>query len=281
MPTLFAQSASGAWTWKGGKNGKNFHGSYGVMGVSSPSNAPPGLYEASEWQDLQGNFWLYGGDRLGIPVNDLWKFNINTQQWVWVSGAMLQGSMIPQYGSIGVPSNTNSPGFRQTSSSWVDLQGSFWLYGGFSYDTSGVSAMDSYSDLWKYDPNMNTWTWMKGSKFTSGIANYGNKGVEAMTNLPPRMDETNLTWTDVTGDLWLMDKSACLWKYRITTNNWIWIKGNFPANPAVYGVKGQPSLLNNPGVTYVNFTRWKDSSGNFWYYDGLLWKYEIQNNSWT
>ena len=58
-------------------------------------------------------------------------------------------------------------------------------------------------------------------------------------------------------------------------------------NP-VYGKKGVPSLNNTPGSTFYDYTRWKDSKGDFWYlysrwpgYLKVLWRYEVAINSWT
>src|SRR5438045_3105947 len=51
----------GTWTWISGDSAVNSPGVYGTQGIPSVNNHPPGLYEAAEWKDKQGNFWIYGG----------------------------------------------------------------------------------------------------------------------------------------------------------------------------------------------------------------------------
>jgi hypothetical protein len=285
------QTLPGCWMWSGGvQQTNNYAGSYGTKGVASPNNYPPGLYEASEWQDQLGNFWLYGGVNQVVGFYDnMWKYNLFTQQWTWVSGTGL-ADQNPAYGIKGVPSVTNSPGFRSTSYSWVDNFGKFWLFGGIaSYTALGGGV--AYGDLWKYDPTNNTWAWMKGPQYYGSPGVYGTKGVEDSLNYPPSQMEMGVSWTDdVNGNLWLVAANGCLWRYNISTNNWTWMKGDtsqiYP-NP-VYGTKGVPALANTPGSTFFDYTRWKDSKGDFWYLYSrgsaglkVLWRYQIPNNCWT
>ena len=51
----------GEWTWMKGDSTSGNMGTYGVQGVPSPLNVPPSFYEAIEWRDPSGIFWLYGG----------------------------------------------------------------------------------------------------------------------------------------------------------------------------------------------------------------------------
>src|SRR5665213_2099212 len=81
--TTLAQS--GTWTWVGGTDSLNAVGVFGTQGVASTNNHPPAIYDALEWKDKSGNFWIYGGT---IPLNtDLWKFNPTTLEWTWVNGS--------------------------------------------------------------------------------------------------------------------------------------------------------------------------------------------------
>src|SRR5688572_14583417 len=122
----------GEWIWIHGTNINGSPGNFGVQGVPSATNDPPCLYEACEWTDLNGNFWLYGGwgAGLGNPLADLWKYDPITNLWVWIKGPGING-IAPVYGVKGVPALTNTPGARAYGiTSWVDLQGNFWLFGG-------------------------------------------------------------------------------------------------------------------------------------------------------
>jgi hypothetical protein len=62
--------------------------------------------------------------------NDLWKFD--GIYWTWISGSNLTNQR-GIYGNKGIPSLSNDPGARRGSISWVDKEGSFWIFGGVGY----------------------------------------------------------------------------------------------------------------------------------------------------
>ena len=49
------------WTWMAGGYSVEVYGSYGIMGVASPSNYPGSRYGPVSWIDSAGSFWLFGG----------------------------------------------------------------------------------------------------------------------------------------------------------------------------------------------------------------------------
>jgi hypothetical protein len=63
-------------------------------------------------------------------MNDLWKFD--GLYWTWMSGSN-QGNQRGTYGNMGEPSPSNVPGARTKLLSWVDNEGSFWIFGGYGY----------------------------------------------------------------------------------------------------------------------------------------------------
>ncbi len=285
--TLQTLAQTGEWTWMGGTQTTNYIGNYGTMGVSSPTNKPRGLYEATEWTDNQGNFWLYGGVSHTGTIDDLWKYDVSINQWTWIKGSGGLNDVRPIFGIMGIASPANTPGERAESESWTDNQGNLWLFGGTSYYQTGLLC--DRNDLWKYNISTNMWTWMKGDTIPScggyqGV--YGTKGIESSTNEPPPQEEMGLTWADNNDNLWLLDLRGCLWKYRIATNNWIWVNGNISGAP-VYGQKGIPSVNNTPGNDFFAYTRWIDSNNNLWLYHAVsnhlkgIFKYEINSNMWT
>lgn len=277
----------GEWTWMSGTKYTNTTGIFDTMGVSSPLSTPPGLYEATEWTDKEGNFWIYGGETSYHWSDDLWKYDVSTNLWTWVKGSGGLPDRKPIYGIQGIPSPINSPGERCMSQSWTDSEGNLWLFGGASYKGVGIGC--AYNDLWKYSIVTNMWTWMKGdSVHLCGDlgGHYGIKNVESTLNNPRHQVERDITWSE-NDNLWMLDYKGCLWKYRITTNNWIWVKGD-TNGITVYGQKGIPAIDNTPGANYFSFTRWKDSNNNFWYfYAGNdygykdIFKYNISSNMWT
>lgn len=77
----FLHGQSNEWTWMGGES--NYSGfSYGSKGVADSSNLPGIRSSAARWKDSAGNFWLFGGS----GRNDLWKYDLLTKYWTWVSG---------------------------------------------------------------------------------------------------------------------------------------------------------------------------------------------------
>ncbi len=279
---MYAQTP-GQWAWEKGSDTSNYIGNFGTQGVADAANQPPGLYEACEWTDLDGNFWLYGGNRINAFSDDLWKYDPVTATWTWVRGHNSPNNRAV-YGIQGIPSPVNSPGLRTTSYSWVDHNGDLWLYGGLGY--YDMNSAIPYSDLWRYNIATNMWTWMKGDSGNSIAApHYGSKGVEAPSNRPGAIDEMGIAWTSGNNDLWLLDYNGCLWKYRIATNSWTWMKGDTILYPApIYGTKGVAAPNNTPGYNYFSYTRWKDHDNNLWYLEGgrmILWKYSIASNMWT
>ena len=63
------------WVWVSGSLLANQPGNYGTIGVSSPSNVPPGKFGGVAWRDTDGNLWTFGGSPdVFVAKNDLWKY---------------------------------------------------------------------------------------------------------------------------------------------------------------------------------------------------------------
>jgi type IX secretion system substrate protein/galactose oxidase-like protein len=287
---LSAQSFSqaGEWTWIKGDNIPFQPGNYGVQGVPAPSNNPPALYEPCEWTDLNGNFWLFGGMQGSNRYGDLWKYDVSTNEWTWMKGPGVVNDP-GNYGIQGVPSPANNPPARKWAmASWSDTAGNFWMFGG--YTTDGLS------DLWKYDPGSNEWTWMKGPNTTSQPGIYGVQGIPDPNNNPGCRWECEAAWTDNSGDLWIFGGIAPgiffndLWRYTINSNQWTWMQGSqFPDQPGVYGIPGVEDSLNTPS-SRQSYCHWKDNAGKLWFFAGRdlnfackndLWAYNVVSNKWA
>jgi N-acetylneuraminic acid mutarotase len=294
------------WTWISGDSLADGKAMYGTPGISSPTNLPGSRAGASMLGDASGNLWLYGGvgldalDSLGA-MTDLWKYNIATNQWVWIKGSNLRDQPA-KYGIVNVSSPNNRPGARSGQAFLKDLSGDFWMFGGYGLDSSGNQG--TLNDFWRYKISTNEWTWIKGTDLLDQYGTYGNIGTTAQTNRPGgRSGATG--WTDAAGDFWLFggigyassgsaDFLNDLWKYNIASNSWTWIKGSNIISPsATYGIKGVAANNNVPGARTAN-TSWADYYGNLWIFGGLgydaltnidnlndLWKYHIGTNQWT
>ncbi len=293
--SLFTVKAQqGEWTWMNGDS-TNSLGHYGNLGVFDAINSPPSLYEACEWTDFNGNFWLFGGGGPTSVYSDLWEFKPSTNQWAWIKGPGIPNQN-GNYGNKGVPSPSNNPGSRtQGMATWTDLSGSLWMMGG-----RGDAINNEYgflNDLWKFDIANNEWTWMGGTDTIDDLGNYGLLQVPSITNNPPSRAETNATWVDQTGNLWYFGglgstsgSYSDLWKYDVSINEWIWMNGSNTVNQVpIYGIKGIPDSANTPGGRWACFAKWKDHRGDFWLFGGEgfyglsndLWKYNSTTNKWT
>jgi hypothetical protein len=280
----------GEWMWIHGDSAANSAGSFGTIGVTSPANVPPPLYEACEWIDLNGNLWLYGGYDGNGWYSALWKYEPAINQWTWVKGLNISGGSA-YYGTQGIPSPVNTPGPRTLGvPTWIDSSGDLWFFGG--------AASSSYADLWKYSIATNMWTWMSGSNIADAPGEYGVRGYPDANNYPPARYEVAASWADTSGYLWLFGGQVGgnvkndLWRYTIATNMWTWMKGSDTANQAsVYGARMVEDTANTPGARMV-YTQWIDTDGNLWLFGGGeyyttndyyndMWRYNPSTNNWT
>ena len=276
------------WTWMKGDSGAvNQAPTFGIKGVSSPLNSPGcrGLGSPA-WTDSTGNLWMYGGytkQRTGsFPyryMSDLWKYDIQTNEWTWMDGDSLPGNLV--LGVKGVPAPTNSPGsLAECSDYWTDSENNFWFYG---------AGQDFYSAyyLWRYNPNTGDWTWMSGGT-NFGNAHYGTKGVFDSLNCPgARFAHTS--WQGNDGKFWLFGGSFDglvydqflndLWCYDPQINQWAWYAGDDSLSDiAHYGPECHPGDSLTPGNGIEGRAAWIDDQGNLWKFGG---KYEVPGNAYT
>jgi hypothetical protein len=212
-------------------------------------------------------------------------------EWVWMKGDSIP-NQLGNFGVQGVPGLTNNPPALYEPCEWTDLNGNFWLFGGYIGPSPSINNL---ADLWKFNPSTEEWTWVRGPGTINYAGNYGVQGVPSITNQPPSLGFGVATWVDINGDLWLyggfkpLGSMNTLWKFTIATNTWTWIHGsNVASISPVYGTKGFPSSSNTPGSRAECFNRWIDSIGNLWLFGGLeggwrndLWRYSISTNEWT
>jgi len=148
------------WTWVNGGNSVNLNGTYGTMGTYAAANTPGARTGSAYWTEANGDFWLFGGGGfdssntvIGL-LNDLWKYNVAINQWVWMGGS----------GKIDAAHVKGYPNGSYDLQSWTDNSGVFWLYGG-----------SGYNDLWKYTPDTVAYvTAITGATATLDLAPYPN-----------------------------------------------------------------------------------------------------------
>ncbi len=265
-------TTSKTWTWISGDSATtNPNGVYGQKGVPSAANNPGGRHGAVSWTDKDGNFWLFGGSGYAANgpegyLNDLWKYDLALKQWIWISGDMTlnQGSV---YGVREVPAAGNKPGAREFASGWIDTAGQLWLLGGG--DAGGL-----YNDLWRFNPQTQQWTWMKGDNTPGRVGIYGIKDVANTANQPGARYGA-ASWRDNYNNFYLLGGIGFgssgrdgfindFWKYAPADNSWTWIKGDSLTGAfGIYGTMGQEDPRNMPGARNMS-AYWTDHTGGFW-----------------
>lgn len=250
------QPSDGLWTWMHGDSTSGSEGVYGTLGVADPANTPGRRYEnTATWCSNDGSLWLYGGETMPFfqAYNDMWRFDPATGQWTWMHGVAGTGGGT-SYGTLNVPSPTNSPGRRGVWTHWTDDAGRFWLFGGMVH-----GANYPRNDLWMFDPVSVQWTWKGGTTLDSDLGQYGTACVPSTANIPPALFEAAAVWKDDVGRFYFQGGGyrngsngsllrEDIWRYDPVLSEWTWMWGSGVVNPpAVYGVQGVPSPLNTPG----------------------------------
>lgn len=144
-------TATRIWTWISGSKERDAYAHYGEKGTADPANVPGARTSFTNFEQLDGNLMIFGGngkteDTSGL-LNDLWSYNLVTNQWTWVSGTNTINAAAV-YGTKGEPDSLNRPGggaggsisFTQAS------ENALWIYGG------AVNPSERLGDLWRYAP---------------------------------------------------------------------------------------------------------------------------------
>jgi N-acetylneuraminic acid mutarotase len=233
-------------------------------------------------------------------VSDVIVTCSNTGDWIWEGGVTTVNAS-GTYGTQGAASASSTPGGRYSASSWTDSSGTFWLFGGAGYDSSGAAGR--LNDLWRYTPSTNQWTWISGDDVANAGPVYGLPGTPSATNVPGARYSAS-SWIDASGNLWLFggfgyDATGAvgnmndLWRYSPSTNQWTWLAGGNADNTAGhYGTQGTAAAANVPGARQAA-SAWSDSSGTLWLlggygYDSIgqlgylndLWQYSPSSGLW-
>lgn len=267
--------ATNRWTWWKGSKTNNATGSYGTKNIAATGNTPGARVGMASWKDTAGNLWIFGGSGFAVSqsfasLNDLWKYDIQSGNWTWVSGDNIDNTA-GVYGTRGVPASTNKPGARTGSVGWIDSSNNLWLFGGAGFDAAGNYSY--LNDLWKYNIGTDTWTWIKGDGLGDLTGTYGLPGVSSPSNLP-RGRSYPSSWKDASGKVWIFGGSwdtniyfSDRWTYNSIVNEWTWMGGDTIYNaPSVYTSQTSPTNIK-PGGRFRSSV-WTDITGNMWMYGG-------------
>lgn len=302
------------WIWMSGESTLNQKGIYGSKGVAAPENQPGSRIASVTWSDESGNLWLFGGDgysendKYNGFLNDLWKYNINTNQWTWVAGVKIQDQAgVP--GSKGIANNSNYPSARRLAIE-IQTESKVWMFGGIG--RPGDAGNDGQlNDLWSYDINTQQWVWIAGTISGNTLGVYGTKGIPGTINQPGARSG-GVAWYDRSGNIWIFGGQGFgrtdevgylndLWKYSLASNQWTWISGesttSYMTPPiASYGSKGIPNISNQPGSRHVSIS-WVDKDNNLLMLGGYgmatksglkssgflndIWRFDLNSYEWV
>jgi N-acetylneuraminic acid mutarotase len=308
---LWVSSDGANWTWVSGSKTINNPGIYGTLGTPDAGNVPGAREGAISWIDASNNLWIFGGQGYDSAgdfgyLNDLWKFNVSTLKWTWVSGSDTRNQK-------GTYSGTRVPGGRSGAISMMDVSGNLQFFGGYGYDSAG--DLGYLNDRWKFDVIALTWTWLNptGNPATeTNVRNrpgiYGTLGTPDAANMPGARSGA-VWWADASNNLWLFGGQGYgsvfaagsgelndLWMQDAGTGIWTWKSGSKTINnPGIYGTLSTPDAGNVPGGRDGALS-WRDMDGNLWLFSGHgydkeipistqgylndLWRYDGTNWTW-
>lgn len=153
----------------------------------------------------------------------------------------------------------------------------------------------SKSSFWVFDMDIHQWKCIEPDE---SQINWGQKGVFTPTNDPGKRYGKGITWTDTSGNLYLLNGGGPaqyndLWKYDIILEQWAWIGGyndNSGNNGNHGGIgEGSPDFFPSNRDFAMAIS---DNEGYIYVYGGAggvnnqvkrkdLWRYNTENNSWA
>lgn len=161
----------------------------GGSAINSPNSDArmEGRRNAATWC-YDNNMYIFGGKGENNRLNDLWKYEIDSNRWLWQ------------------PNSPEQLTQRSGSASW-NIDGVLWLYGGRN-DSKGEHSLD---DMWEYHPTSRNWskhntdgpgnrygatTWVHEEK--SILYLYGGKSDKSTVHSDIwSFDPKTLKWTNV------------------------------------------------------------------------------------
>ena len=274
------------WAWMGGTNVANARAVHGTTGTASAENSPGAREKASAWVDRTGQLYLYGGFGYGANsgpglLADLMRYDEKNLSWVHLTGAK-EVNAPPVHGTLGHEDGANDPGARSGAACWLDAAGDLWLFGGYGYDSTGTKGM--LSDLWRYHPATNAWTFMSGSSLANRNVIPGTPGLTDSANQPGGRSDA-ASWTDADGKFWLFGGSGLgTTGSGVQPLNDLWC-----LDPVARAWTRHVPAGNSPSAR-SQAAFWTSKQGEFFLFGGIgsittlyfddLWKYSVQSNAW-
>jgi len=147
------------WFFMNGNQTKNAGGDYSTSGNGYPGSR----YGLSLIKLLNDSLILFGGYN-GLYLNDVWRYDLETNEWYFVNGNQTTNS-----GGFYSRLGNGYPGARFTHSMSLLSNNSIFLFAGYGYSSTSQGVLN---DLWRYDPLSNDWYFLEGSTTTLSVPNF-------------------------------------------------------------------------------------------------------------
>lgn len=238
-----------------------------------PVATPGSREECKSGWIYKNKLWLFGGFCGSIGYkNDLWSFDVGSNNWAWESGTQLSNDN-GTYGIKNMSNPANVPPSRFSYTRWKDSKNNFYLFGGLFNST--------YNDVWKYNNDSMLWTWISGSNligdtgFSFDYCYPDNRFVPSarLENQTIQSSYTcsNVFWTF--GGVSYLDTSEIfyndLWLFNSNSLEWTKVKG-VGGSPATFyfGLKNIIDSKNLPPGR-CGPSIWSDYTKDIFIFGGL------------
>ena len=182
---------------------------------------------------LAGEFWSFTAGLDGIdpnaPQSGEWA-EVRDWQRAWPAGGSGVADAHGSYAALGAASARAWPGCRAEHAAWLAPDGALLLFGGNGIGPDSVPG--PRNDLWKYQENPSSWTWLGGDIGTGAAGTYGSAGEEilwpgARSGHTVVLDASGSAWLfggigvgesavagrSVLSDLWSLSPDARIWSF--------------------------------------------------------------------
>lgn len=178
------------WTFLKGNSTPGAYTTHGLsvaLGVEGPTNLPAGrnLHTLNAMSSTNafimfGGYTSFSSSEYG-EVNDLWRYNVTSNNWCLLKGNIRAVYPAAVYGTIGIASSANVPaGVYIHGSAFVPGTDSLFVFGGY---TGGNS-----NELWLFNCSSAQWTFFSSAArvgvYTNGAQFPGARSGHSFVAIP-------------------------------------------------------------------------------------------------
>lgn len=221
------------WVFVGGGLTQSNGHSAGGPGDESTSFNPGGRRGAMIFTDGD-DYYAFGGSKDGgsTLLNDLWRFNTNSNQWAFMSGS--------PGGNAG--SSATQPSGRTAAAVWEHIPAdpdAAYMYGGYN-------GLATSRELWRFDLNNRSWQRIKGNDSGPASAFAIANGIFHPVNEPGTFNDFVYgAMVSSKSELWLIENSR-YWAYSLTLNQWALVMADEVGSPNLFN--NLPTSIPSPGT---------------------------------